>query len=241
MKTGPKVAIGSVVALALMVGGELLWIHHRNTEDDKPAPTVSYKSDPDDLVFLKKERPDTLKDAKDLKGRTLWVSAGGQMDYFPFDGHKADLTKSAGVLLGAEKLSVKDAVEQVAPKKTAFRIPTGDRQVLLVFTKGDGGPGYAVPVGYHEDGRYTFMTDEIFFYDDPHQLFNYWKPEIWSAIDAHKAIPGMNERQAMMALGQITTPHGDTPGERLVEFYNQGHPVTIMFVSGKATTITATS
>ncbi|ADW67443.1 hypothetical protein [Granulicella tundricola] len=238
MKTGPKVALGSLLLLFVAAGAEVAWIHHRNHADDAPVAKAEYKSDPDDLVFLKKEHPDSLKDAKDLKGRTLWVSAGGQMDYFPYTGHKVDFAKSEGVLLGAEKLEVKDAIEAVAPKKTAFRIPAGDKQVLLVFTKAGAPTEYAVPVGYHEDGRYNFMTDEIFFYDDPHQLFNYWKPEIWAGIDAHKAVPGMNERQAEMALGQVVTPHGDTPGDRTMDFYNEGHPVTITFVHGKATTIT---
>jgi hypothetical protein len=239
MKTGPKIAIGSVVLLAVLVGGELAWLHHRNAEDDKPAVKADYKSDPDDLVFIKKERPDSLKDAKGYVGRSLWVSAGGQMDYFPYVGHKVDFSKSEGVLLGTEKLNVKDAVEQVAPaKKYTSRMPTGDRQVLLVFTKGTDPKEYAVPVAYHQDGQYTFFMDDIFFYDDPHQLFNYWKPEIWSAIDQHKAIPGMSERQAMMGLGQIITPHGDTAGDRTVDFYNDGHPLSIRFVNGKATTIT---
>jgi hypothetical protein len=238
MKTGPKIAIGSVVVMALVVGGELAWIHHRNAEDNKPAATVDYKSDPDDLVFLKKERPDSMKDAKAFAGRPVWVSAGGQMDYFAFDGHKADFSKSLGVLLGVEKLNIKDAVEQVAPKKYTSRMPVGDRQVLLIFTKGSDPKEYAVPVGYHQDGRYTFFMDDIFFYDDPHQLYNYWKPEIWAAIDQHKAIPGMSERQAMMGLGQIITPHGDTAGDRSVDFYNDGHPLSIMFVHGKATIIT---
>ena len=61
------------------MGGETLFLYHRNHSDDKVAAKPEYKADPDDLVFLKSEHPMSLKDEKDLKGRTLWVSAGGQM------------------------------------------------------------------------------------------------------------------------------------------------------------------
>jgi len=243
MNNGLKVALGVLVMLVVGVGGELLYLHHRNVEDAKPAPQqAEFKMDPDDAVTytLKHEHPMSLKDEKDLKGRTLWMSAAGQMDYYPYNGH-VDYAHSSGVLLGAEKLLVKDAVEQVAPKSAAFRIPQGDRHVLLVFTLPDDPANptkeYAVPVGYKESGTYTFLTDNIFFYDDPHKLFSYWGPEIWKAIDEHRAIVGMKEDQVQMALGQISVPHGDTTGERTVDYDDQGHPKTVTFEGGKATKI----
>jgi hypothetical protein len=236
MKTGAKLAVAGTVVLVLAVGGEVAWLHHERNAD-VPVKTSGYKSDPDDLVFLKKSHANSLADEKDLKGKPLWVSAGGQMDYYPYVDHKVDFAKSEGVLLGAEKLQIKDAVEQVAPKKTAIRIPTGDKQIFLVFTKGADPKEYAVPVGYVEGGDAKILTDEIFFYDDPHQLYSYWGPEIWAAIDAHKAIKGMTEREAQMALGQVSTPHGDVPGDRPVDFYNDGHAVTVTFAGGKAVRI----
>ena len=240
MQTGAKLAIGATLVLVMAAGSEVLYIHHeRNTDLPAAKTAAAYKVDPDDNVFIRKLHADTFKDMKDLKGKPLWVSAAGQMDYYPYVGHKVDFSKTQGVLLGAEKINVVDAIEQVAPAKSAIRIPTGDRQVLLVFTKQDGPTQYATPVGFYKDGGYTLETDEIYFYDDPHQLFNYWSPQIWQAIDAHKAIEGMNERQAMLALGQVTTPHGDNPGDRSVDFYNNGKGETITFVGGKATKIVA--
>ena len=238
MKTGVKVALGSGLAAVVLVGGELLYLHHRNTVDQAGPPAAAeYKSDPDDLVFLKSEHPMSLKDEKDLKGRTLWVSAGGQMDYYPYNGRSVDYDHSRGVLLGVEKIQVRDAVEQAAPKKAAFRIPQGDKQVLLVFTKDGDSKMYAVPVGDREAGSYNLLTDQIFFYDDPHRLFAHWGPEIWKAVDEHRAIPGMNERQVQTALGQISTPHGDKIGDRIVEYDDQGHPKMVTFMGGKATRI----
>ncbi len=238
--SGLKWGLGGVLILAIAVGGELLWVHHRNQQDDAPVAKKEYKSDPDDLVFVKSEHPMTFKDAKDLKGRSLWVSAGDQMVYYPVNGHTIDFAHQQGMLMGAEKVVVEDAVEQVAAKDRFNRIPLGDKQVFVIFTKPNGADPaklYAVPVGFKQGGDYTFSTDQIFFYDDPHVLFKHWGPEVWKAVDEHKAIPGMTERQVQTALGQVSTPHGDTIGERTVEFDNQGKPVRVVFSGGKATKI----
>ncbi len=230
-----KLAIGGVVILLLAVGGEVLYLRH---ERSKPmvikGPEREVIAD-DDLVFLKKKRPDTLKDIKDLKGSTLWVSAGGQLEYYPFVGHAVQYGKSAGTLLGAEPLVAKDAVEQVAPKAATFRIPGGDKQVLLVFTKPDDPKEYAAPVGYRQGGQYTFFTDEIFFYDDPHELYKHWGPEIWKAVDAHQVILGMNERQVELALGQVSKSTSNDYGNRMVVFANLGKPMAVTFVKNKVT------
>ena len=134
MTSGKKAAVGFTLLMVLAVGIELAWLHHeRNAPGPALAPEYG-QTDPDELVFLKKERPSNMADLKDLYGRTLWVSAGGQMDYFPANGHHADLSKSAGTLLGAAPIMVKDAFEQVGSANTTFRIKGGDKQVFLAFT-----------------------------------------------------------------------------------------------------------
>ena len=235
MNNGVKAAIGGTVVLILAIGGEALYLHHeRNAPMVTKAPEREVIAE-DDLVFLKKKRPDSLKDVKELKGATVWVSAGGQLDYYPYAGHAAQYGKSAGTLLGAEKLEVKDAFEQVAPKSATFRIPGGDKQVLLAFTKLGDEKEYAVPVGYRQDGQYTFYTDEILFYDDPHELYKHWGPEIWKAVDAHQVILGMNERQVELALGQVSKSTSTDYGNRMVVFANLGHPMAVTFVKNKVT------
>jgi hypothetical protein len=242
MNGAVKAAIGATAILVLAVGGEMLWLHHeRNAPMVVKAPEREVIPE-DDLVFLKKKRPDTLKDVKELKGSTLWVSAGGQLDYYPYVGHAAQYGKSAGTLLGAEPIVVMDAVEQVAPKAATFRIPGGDRQVLLLFTRpgsSDAAKEYAVPVGYKQDGQYTFYTDEIFFYDDPHELYKHWGPEIWKAVDAHQVILGMNERQVELALGQVSKSTSKDYGNRMVVFGNLGKPMAVTFVKNKVTAFRA--
>jgi len=237
MNSAAKAAIGGTVVLVLAVGIELAWIHRERNEPIAPAATTE-KVDLDDLVFLKKERPSSMADLKDLFGRTLWVSAGGQMDYYPYSAHRADYAKSAGTLLGAEPLVVQEAFEQAAPKAATFRIPGGDRQVLLAFTlpkSADPAKQYATPVGYQKGKDFTFYTDEIFFYDDPHRLYSHWGPQVWQAVDAHQVILGMNERQVELALGQVSKSLSNEYGNRLVVYANLGKPMAVTFVKDRAT------
>jgi len=230
-----KAAIGGTAVLFLAVGGELAYLHHeRNAPVAVKAPEHEVIAD-DDLVFLKKKRPDNLKEVKELVGSTVWVSAGGQLEFYPYVGNSVQYSKSAGTLLGAEPIVVKNAVEQVAPKAATFRIPGGDKQVLLVFTKSGDAKQYAVPVGYRQGSDYTFYTDEIFFYDDPHELYKHWGPEIWKAVDEHQVILGMNERQVELSLGQVSQSTSKDYGNRMVVFANMGKPMAVTFVKNKVT------
>ena len=125
---------------------------------------------------------------------------------------------------------IRDVFEQKAPanSRAVFRIAPGQRQVLLAFTmpnSSDTKAMYAVPVGNFDEGVYNFFTDEIFFYDDPHVLYKHWGPEMWAHVDKHEPALGMSENQAMMALGQVITPHGDNAGDRNVSFQHAGEPV----------------
>jgi hypothetical protein len=243
MQSGAKAAIAGTIILLVAVGARIGMIYHeRHAPTKLPAAAADQKLSDDDLVFLKKKRPDSMADIKTLYGTTVWVSAGGQIDYYALTGHHVEYGKSAGTLLGAQAMLIKDAVEQVAPKSATFRIPGGDRQVSLVFTlpqSSDPAKEYAVPVGYRQDGVYTFYTDEIFFYDDPHELYKHWGPEIWKAVDSHQVILGMNERQVELALGQVSSSVSQDYGNRVVIFSNMGHPMAVTFVNNKVTTFRA--
>ena len=240
MENGAKAAIGATVVLVLAVGVRVGLIYReRNAPDKTVKPAAREVIAEDELVFLKQKRPSSLADVKELKGSTVWVSAGGQLEFYPYVGHSVQYGKSAGTLLGAEPLVVKDMVEQVAPKAATFRIPGGDKQVSMVFTRANDTKEYAVPVGYRQAGEYTFYTDEILFYDDPHQLYKHWGPEIWKAVDAHQVILGMNERQVELSLGQVSKSTSKVYGNRMVVFANLGKPMAVTFVNNKVTAFRA--
>ena len=121
METKNKLMLGVSAALVLAVGGELLYLHHRNVVDEnmvveRKGAYVKPKLTEDDTVFLRKQRPDSLKDERKLIGATIWMSAGGQMDYYRYAGHHADYAHPVGTLQGAEPLLIKDVFEQVPPK-----------------------------------------------------------------------------------------------------------------------------
>ena len=241
MQSGAKWAIGGTLLVFVVAGVRVGMIYReRNAPEKSVAAPVREKIADDDLVFLKKKRQSSMADARELNGSSLWISAGGQMDYYPANGKHVDYAKTTGTLLGAQKLEVKDFVEQVAPKSATHRIPGGDRQVLMLFTlPGSDAPTkqYGVPVGYHESGQYTFYLDEIFFYDDPHELYKHWGPEIWKAIDSHQVILGMSERETQLALGQVSKSVSNEYGNRLVVYANLGKPLAVTFVNNKATAV----
>lgn len=240
MTSGQKWAIGGTALALAAIAGEILYLHHeRNSTWVPPNAVVQQQmTDPDDLVFLKKQRPSTPEDLKDLDGKTVWVSAGGQMDYYAYAAHHADFAKPVGTLLGAEPLVIKDNFEQAKPKSVDDRIAAGDKQVLLAFTmpkSADPAKEFAVPVGYKDGKDYTFYTDDIFFYENPHVLYQYWGPQIWQAVDSHQVLLGMNERQVQLSLGQVFKSDSDKYGDRTSTFDNVGHPIDVTFVKNKVT------
>ena len=170
MEAGPKPAIGMTIAVLL---GGALYIgidqHRRHVEQNAPADTTSttdVKMDPDDNVYLKKQHPDSLADERALIGQTVWISAGGQLDYYKDTGKHIDYAHPAGVLLPNEPLAIKEVFEQVAPKsgRAVFRIPAGKRHVLLGFTmpkSSDPNTTYAMVIGNFDNG-YNLYSDDLF-------------------------------------------------------------------------------
>jgi hypothetical protein len=244
MENGKKIALAVSAAFVIAIGIRVGLIYKANHEELPVATETSAKpklSD-DDTVFLRKQHPDSLKDERDLIGKTIWVSAGGQMDYYHYASHHADYAHPVATLAGAEPLVIKDVFEQVPPKcRAVSRISAGERHVLLAFTmpkSSDPNALYAVPVGNYDNASYTFLTDEIFFYDDPHTLYKHWGADAWAHVDKHEVVPGMTENQAMMALGQVISPSGDTVGDRTVTYNNNDHPIRIVFQNNKAISVT---
>ncbi len=81
MDSGKKAAIGGTLLLLAVVGIRVGMIYRERNAPEKPIVKVEPKVDDDQLVFLKQKRQSSLADVKELVGTTLWVSAGGQMDY----------------------------------------------------------------------------------------------------------------------------------------------------------------
>ncbi len=62
---------------------------------------------------------------------------------------------------------MKDFILATGNRSSELRIPPGNKQVFMIFTRpGDDTKEFAAPVGYVDGTGYTFYLDTLFFYDD---------------------------------------------------------------------------
>jgi hypothetical protein len=234
-ETKQKIQLALVIALMIATAraGYIFYQRHEDrleAERQKKARNVGY-SNPDYYVTPKKLYPYDLKTAKQLTQQPVWVKEGYRYTYYNYDPARkhVDFEHEAGLLLPIEKLAIKDVVKAKAPN-------SGDRtQVMAVFEK--EGKSYAVPVGYEANDEYKIYSDEMFFIEDPHDLYKHWSPDVWTAVEQHQVKPGMNEMQADFAIGMGTPDAGDTSYEKTVHYPNGGKPLVVVYHDGKAAEI----
>ena len=228
-----QLALLAALVLATLRAGYILYQRHQERlriEQAKKAQNVGY-SNPDYYIHPKKLYPYDLKTAKQLTQQPVWVKEGYRYTYYPYDpaSKKVDFAREAGLLGPIEKLAIKDVV-------TATSAAAGKKkQVMAVFQK--EGKSYAVPIGYQGEGEYKIYSDEMFFVEDPHDLYKHWPPDVWQAVEQHQVKPGMNEMQADFAIGMGVPDPGDTSEQKTVHYPNGGKPVVILYEDGKAAQI----
>jgi hypothetical protein len=201
-----------------------------NTQEKQEREQQAAKGlDPDYYVTPKKLYAYDLKSAQQLAKQPVWVREGYRSTYYPVaDGH-TDFRHPAGTLGPLEKLQITQVVKDRAPG------PRDPPQLVALFEK--DGKKYGVPVGQMQGSDSLIYADEIFFLEDPHQLYKHWPADIWQAVDAHQVKPGMNEIQATFALGMGIPAKSDNPEVKTVTFPNGGNQVVITFQGGKAADI----
>ena len=237
MKTWHKVVLVTLVIL-LLFGIRIFFIWRERNAPIAQQPKVAERQlTADDVVQPRKLYIDSLESAKALDGKTIWVQSGYSLDYYPYTGHRVEFAHSSGVLPSAEPLAVQDIITQKAPADLATRIPLGDKQVFAVFRIPNDPKEYATAIGFIKGSDSTYFCDEIFYYDDPHQMYNFWGPKIWAAIDQHAPIPGMNELQVAMALGVIQQSESSDIGNRTVDYDAGGKKWSVTFQKDKAIAI----
>ena len=97
----------------------------------------------------------------------------------------------------------------------------------------------ALPIGaFASDGSLKLIANDLFYIQDPHELYAHWPREIWKAIEAHQAKPGMNELQVNFALGAPQKASGGDYGDRTLQYSNGGRPVQVSFSNNKAVEVT---
>jgi hypothetical protein len=200
-------------------------------EESKPKVETALKADY--YVTPKKFHAYDLKSAKELAAQPVWVKYGYQMTYFPYDvaRHRADFGHDAGTLRPLQKLAIQDVVEESAPEAP------GLKQVLAVFSL--DGKSYAVPIGADKGGDFKLRADDVFFIEDPHELYKYWPAEVWQKINAHEVQNGMSELQVSFAIGYGVPQGSGEYGSRTLQYPNGGKAVVIAFENDKAVEIKA--
>ena len=237
MKTWQKFALLILIPAVILAIG--IWRIHvaRNRPVAVPPQAQERPLTQDEMVQPRKLFIDDLASARALVGKPVWIQAGYEMDYYPYTGHRVDFAHPAGVLPGAQRLDVVDVITQKAPASVVSRIPRGDKQAFVVFTMPGGSGQYATAVGYIEGTDSTYYCDNIFYYDDPRQMYNFWPAAVWQAIDQHRPITGMNELQTAMALGVIQQSDSSDYGNRTV-YYDAGPAHwAVTFENDKATQV----
>jgi len=83
----------------------------------------------------------------------------------------------------------------------------------------------------------VYFTDLLFYYDDPHTIYDHWPKDVWAAVDAHQVKSGMSELETQMSVGSKMHPDGETVGDRTVTYDQDGKQWTVTFVKNRATAI----
>jgi hypothetical protein len=227
-----KLQVFLAIAIVL-AGGRAAYVVYERREamkdDAKPKQETSLKADY--YVTPKKLHAYDLKSARALTEQPVWVKYGYQHTYYPYDRerHKTDFGHEAGTLLPLQKLAIQDVVTDVSPQAP------GVKQVLARFAL--EGKSYAVPIGAEKGGDFKIHSDDIFFIEDPRDLYKHWPAEVWRKIDAHEVQAGMSELQASFAIG-LGVPEGSGDyGSRTLHYANGGKPLVIAYQNDKAVEI----
>jgi hypothetical protein len=228
-----QLALVAALIIATLRAGYILYQRHEDTLEaakQKKARDVGY-SNPDYYVSPKKLYPFDLKSAKQLTQQPVWVKEGYRYTYYPYDAaaKKVDFDREAGLLLPIEKLTIKDVV--IAAPSAKVPHP----QMVAVFD--ENGKACGVPIGFEAEGQYKIYSDEMFFIQDPHDLYKHWPTDVWQAVEQHEVKPGMNELQADFAIGMGVPDAGDSSYEKTVHYPNGGKPIVIVYHDGKASDI----
>jgi hypothetical protein len=231
----------SLVILLLLAMARVAYIFHER----KSAATAPHRDDgsraltSDEYVFPKKFYAYDLVSAKALVAKPVWIKQGYGNLVYPVVNGSADLSRGKASLLPIEQLKIADVFRQAPP--VSWKAPHGETELLAIGERSDSSK-VAIPIGtFSSDGSLKLIANDVFYFQDPHQLYQHWPAETWKAVDSHQAKPGMNELQVNFALGVPRLAGGGDYGERTLEYSNGGNPIRVSFSNNRASEITPIS
>jgi hypothetical protein len=226
-----QIALALAVVLAGARAGYILYQRHEDylaVQKQVQAKNAGY-ANADYYVAPKKLHPYDLNSARQWTQQPVWVKEGYRYTYYRYVPvvKDVDFKHDAGLLEPIERLEIQDVLVVGAPG--------GRRQMVATFDK--GGHSYAVPIGFESDGQYKIYSDEMFYVEDPHELYKHWPADVWQAILHHEVKPGMDELQADFAVGMGVPDANTTSADKTVRYPNGGKPMVVEYNGGKATGI----
>ena len=227
----------ALVVLLLLATARVAYIFHER----ESAAITSQRDDgsraltADEYVFPKKFYAYDLASAKALVGKPVWVKQGYGNLVYPVTNGIVNLAAGKASLRPIEQLKIAAVTGQKSPASWNAH---GETELLAIAERGDSSK-LALPIGaFDADGSLKLIANDLFYIEDPHQLYQHWPAETWKAIDAHEAKPGMNELQVNFALGVPQMAGGGDYGERTLEYSNGGNPIRVSFSGNKAVEVT---
>lgn len=237
MKTWKIILIPTLITLT--IGGIYLFSvwKHRQNPGVIPRKDAGETLSKDDLVVMRAFFPQHFEDTLRLEGTTVWMKNGYTISYFPYSGGRVEFGRRVGVIPPARQLDIRKIIKAAAPANMDDGMAHGSRQAFVVFALPGGKQLFATPIGSIEGNEEVYYCDMLFFYDDPHKIYDYWPKDVWAAIGAHQVKPGMSEVETRLAIGQNMHPDGGKEGDRTVTYDQDGKKWTVTFVKNRATVI----
>lgn len=242
MKNWQIIGAITLVVLAIAAWRIVSYEHERNSPGVVPNKLAQEKPTDDDLVFVRQMLIDSVKSARVLNGKSVWMKAGYSVPYYPYRTGGVGFSERTGWLPPAQELEVKDFVEVTTPPDWNSSIPRGPKNVFVVFTEPGRSGEFAAPVASLDSAKSTWVCDDIFFYQDPRGLYH-WPPEVWQAVAQHTARHGMSEKQTTMALGNLQQSDSKDLGNRTVRYttkdQGQTRHFSVSFSGNKAVSVSS--
>ncbi len=237
MKTWQKAVIITLVTLA--IGGIYLFsvFEHRRNPGVLRQTSPEQNLTPDDVAVVRMKFMTSFDDALKLEGTSVWMKNGYTMPYFPYEAGRIVFTKRIGVIPSAQRSTSKKSSRPRRRPRSTTASPTARRQVFAIFSLPHSPDLYATVIGAIDGSQEQYFCDVLFYYDDPHTIYDNWPKNVWAAIDAHQVIPGMSELQTRMSIGQNQHVDSSSEGNRTITYDQAGKKWTITFVDNRATAI----
>ena len=237
MKNWQKALIITLITLA--IGGVYLLIVFEQRRNPGVARQTNSEQNltPDDVAIVRTMLPTSFDDVLKLENTSVWMKNGYTMPYFPFRGGHIVFTKKVGLVPAAQRLDIKKVIKAAAPSQVDDGISHGSRQVFAVFSLPGDANLYATAIGVIDGSQEEYFSDVLFYYDDPHTIYDNWPKGVWATIDGHQVKPGMSELQTRMSIGQKMQPDSSSEGNRTITYDQDGKKWIITYVNNHATSI----